>query len=196
VSRGLNTTALAAINQPEVQVFFAVKLEFDSPLRLWSGVGQMLINGEEYTGGGSMLGLSKIDEALEVSARGAQISLSGIPSGETEPLKLALTTDYQGKKGIISLCMLDADDATDLTASGQDNAGLFDDVFTGFMDMMNISESEETSTITLSLESRLVALRRPTNARFTPNWLKSKYPDDKGLDFTMSTPLKKIRWGR
>jgi len=196
MSRALNATALAALTQREIQVFFAVKLEFDTPLRLWSGIGQMLINGEEYTGGGAMLGISKIDEVLEISARGAQLTLSGIPRGQTEPLKLALTTKYQGKKGTISLCVLGADSPVDLTAAGQDNAGLFDNVFTGFMDMMNIDESEESSTISLSLESRLVALRRPSNIRFTPNWLKSKYPQDKGLDFTNTTPLKKIRWGR
>ena len=77
-----------------------------------------------------------------------------------------------------------------------DNASLFDQVFIGFMDMMNIDEGEETSTINLALESRLAVLRRPVNRRFTPNWLKSKFPDDRGLDFVNNTPLQKIRWGR
>jgi|11BtaG_2_1085332.scaffolds.fasta_scaffold14032_3 hypothetical protein len=196
MSRGLNSTTLAALSEREVKVFFAVKLEFDTPLHLWSGLGNVKINGDIYTGGGSLLGLSKVDETFEISARGAQISLSGIPSTETEPMRLALTQNYQGKKGSIFLTVLDGNSTIDLANTDVDNGSLFDKVFVGFMDMMNIDEGEETSTINLALESRLAVLRRPVNRRFTPNWLKSKFPDDKGLDFTNNTPLQKIRWGR
>lgn len=196
MSRGLNSTTLAAVSQPEVQVYFAVKLEFDTPLLLWSGIGVMVLNGESYTGGGSLLGLSKIDESFELSSRGAQLSLSGIPKTNTEPARLALTQNYHGKVGRIYLAVLDANSTHDLTGANVDNASLFDQVFIGFMDMMNIDEGEETSTISLALESRLSVLRRPVNRRFTANWLKSKFPDDRGLDFTNNTPLQKIRWGR
>lgn len=196
MSRGLNAVTLAALLKKEVQVYFALDLQFDTPLRLWSGLGQILINGEVYTGGGSMLALSKIDETVETAARGAQITLSGIPRGESEPLKLALTEKYQGKKARIMFAVLDADSTLDLGGAGQDNGALFDEVFSGFMDMMNIDESNETSTIMLSVESRLIALRRANKLRYTANWLKSKYPSDRGLDFTNSTPLQKIRWGR
>ena len=197
MSRGLNSTALSALSSQEIKVFFAVKLEFDNnPLHLWSGLGNILINGASYTGGGSLLGLSKIDETFEVSSRGAQISLSGIPSSQSEPMRLALTEKYHGRKGSIFLCILDGDSTIDLAGSGVDNASIFDEVFVGTMDMMNIDEGEETSTINLALESRLAVLRRPVNRRFTPNWLKSKFPDDRGLDFTNNTPLQKIRWGR
>lgn len=196
MSRGLNSTTLAAVSQPEIQVHFAVKLEFDTPLLLWSGIGVMMLNSEAYTGGGSLLGLSKIDEAFELSSRGAQLSLSGIPKTETEPARLALTQNYHGKVGRIYMAVLDANSTHDLTGENVDNASLFDQVFVGFMDMMNIDEGEETSTINLALESRLAVLRRPVNRRFTANWLKSKYPNDRGLDFTNNTPLQKIRWGR
>lgn len=211
MSRGLNSTAVTAISQREVQVFFAIKLEFDSPLRLWSGIGRMILNNEEYIGGGSLLGISKIDETFEVSSRGAQLSLSGIPKTEAEPAKLALNTQYQGKKGTIYLCLINGNSDIDLSASGFDASGLFDPVFVGFMDMMNINEDGATSTINLTLESRLAVLRRAVNRRFTANWLKSTSyinsagtevsrgqgaTEDKGLDFVNSTPLQKIRWGR
>ena len=142
------------------------------------------------------MGLSKIDETFEISSRGAQVSLSGIPRSATEPMKLALTQNYQGKKGSIFLTVLDGSSTVDLANTDVDSGSLFDAVFVGFMDMMNIDEGEETSTINLALESRLAVLRRPVNRRFTANWLKSKFPDDKGLDFTNNTPLQKIRWGR
>ena len=196
MSRGLNSTTLAAVSQREVKVFFAVKLEFDDPLHLWSGLGQVKINGDTYTGGGSLLGLSKIDESFEISARGAQVSLSGIPREATEPLSLAINEKYHGKKGTIFLSVLDGSSTVDLANTEVDRGSLFDAVFVGFMDMMNIDEGAETSTINLALESRLAVLRRPVNRRFTPNWLKSKFPDDKGLDFVNNTPLQKIRWGR
>lgn len=197
MSRTLNSAALSALSQKEVQIYFAISLQFPQDyLRLWTGVGETILNGFVYTGGGSMIGLSQIDEGLEVSAKGAQVSLSGIPRSASEPLALALSTDYRGGIGKIYVCILDADSTTDLNNLSNDYGNRFDELFTGYMDVMTIDEGEDTATITLSLESRLIALRRSINRRFTPNWLKSKYPTDEGLDFTNNTPLQKLRWGR
>ena len=208
MSRNLNSTAVAALSADSVQIYFAVELDFpDGALRLWSGLGEITIGGETYTGGGSMLGLSKIDESLELSARGASISLSGIPRSETDPMRLALTQDYQGRKGKIYLCILNSDSAIDLTASGYDASGVFDVMFIGFMDMLNINEGEASSTLSVNLESRLAALRKASNIRFTPAYQKSRtgvdsngdainFAEDEGFSFNNQSALQKITWGR
>ena len=62
----------------------------------------------------------------------------------------------------------------------------FNEIFSGYMDQMNIEESAETSTISVTVENRLVDLERARVARYTSGYHKSIYPDDPGLDFVDS----------
>ena len=197
MSRGLNSTSLAALSAKEVEIYFAVDMDFFSgQLSLWSGIGPCSIDNTIYTGGGAMLGLSRIDETLEISARGAQVSLSGVPRSATDALQLAFNENYQGRIATIKMCVLDADNPRDLTDITTDHGSVFDTIFTGFMDVMEIDEGAETSKITVSIESRLIKLKQPVNTRFTDQQQKRRFPNDKGLEFTTTTPLQKIRWGR
>lgn len=197
MSRGLNSTAVTALSAKEVEIYFAVELQFQTAtLRLWSGVGELFIDSELYTGGGAMIGLSRIDETFEISSRGAQVSLSGIPRGELEVMNLAYSDNYQGRTAKIMLCIQDADSPRDLTDLSVDHGSVFDTIFTGFMDVLQIEESGETSNITLSIESRLVQLQRPKNIRYTHQYQTSRFSGDLGLEYTNSTPLLKMRWGR
>lgn len=70
------------------------------------------------------------------------------------------------------------------------------EVFSGYMDQMNISESGSTCTVELSVENKLIDLERSRVSRFTSAYQKSKYPNDKGLDFVEFLQDKKITWGR
>ena len=58
-----------------------------SYLRLWTGAGELAWNGQTFTGAGSLLGISPIEETGEVRAVGFAVKLSGLPS---EILSLAL----------------------------------------------------------------------------------------------------------
>jgi hypothetical protein len=60
---------------------------------------------------------------------------------------------------------------------------------------MNIDEGPNITTITLSVENKLVALERPSANRYTSAYQKSQYPSDKGLDFISGLQSKKIVWG-
>ena len=64
------------------------------------------------------------------------------------------------------------------------------------MDQMNIDEGPNTSTITLTVESKLVALERPAGTRYTSAYQKSVYPGDLGMDFIEDLQDKEIIWGR
>ena len=72
----------------------------------------------------------------------------------------------------------------------------FNQLFSGYMDQMNISESADTSTIELSVENKLVDLERARVARFSSGYQKSIYPDDLGLDFVEDLQDRDIPWGR
>ena len=181
MSRDLTPTTVTAIEQPEVFPFFAAELNFLSEtIRMWTGQGTLVLgDGTQWTGLGQLLNISSIEETSEMSVKGATISLSGIPS---EILSLALSEPYQGREAKIYFGI-----------NGED---IFNELFSGYMDQMNIEEGSDTSTIEMSVENKLIDLERARVARYTSGYQKSVYPNDLGLDFIEDLQDKQIPWGR
>jgi len=210
MSRNLDADMVTALSDAEIQIFFAVQLNFDSQqLNLWTGLGEISIDGNAYTGAGNFLQFSSIEETSEIAARGATITLSGIPS---DLLSLALSEPYQGRVCRIYFGVLDAKTFYLL----QENADLIEDengvgigidfntaaddviteVFSGYIDQMDISEEANTSSIGLSVESKLIDLERARTFRYTSESQKAKYPNDLAFDFVEDLQDKKFSWGR
>lgn len=181
-TRDLSTALAAALDDAVVNPFFAVDLMFDGdPQYWWTGYGTTTINGKDYVGVGELMSLDIVEETSEISAKGATISITGIPSDTN--LALALTTPYQGRIGRIYFGVTTATTA-------------YTEVFSGYMDEMNIVEGPDTSTIQITLENKLVDLERPRVSRYTSAYQKDKYSGDLGLDFVESLQNKEIVWGR
>jgi hypothetical protein len=181
MSRDITTPVLGALDDDVISPFFAVDLDFDSvPLYLWSGYGNLTIGSKVYLGAGDVLNISSITETAEVSARGATITLSGVPSSK---ITLALQTPYQGREcriyfGVVS-------DPNDYV-----------EVFSGEIDQMNVEESGDSASISVTVENVLIRLERPVIRRLTNEDQKSRYPDDKGLEFVASLQEKELFWGK
>tara|TARA_R110000822_G_scaffold143392_3_gene281636 strand:- start:790 stop:1428 length:639 start_codon:yes stop_codon:yes gene_type:complete len=208
MSRSLDPTTVDNINKDVVYPFNAIEFKFDGDnvLRLWTGIGTLTLDdGTEWVGSGALLSISDIEETSEMSVRGATVSLSGIPS---EVISLALSEPYQGRVCNIyfgtfteegSLLKEDSDfillqDGSkilvDIGSKG------FNEIFSGYMDQMNIEESADTATIEVTVENKLVDLERARVARYTSGYQKSNYPKDLGLDFVESLQDKQLPWGR
>jgi len=182
-TRDITTVVENALDDDVVYPFFAIELIFDSgPLRLWTGVGEATIDGDTYVGTGNLLSISSIEETTELAVRGATITLSGVPS---EVISLALQSAYQGRVCNIYFGMVDGNTYSNLTQ-----------IFSGYMDEMNIEEAPETSAIELKVENKLIDLERSRTRRYTSAYQKSVYPGDLGLDFVESLQDKKVVWGR
>ena len=75
MSRTIPSAILTALAQPEVQPFYAVEFLFDTePVRLWTGYGDRTIDGETYLGAGSLLNISGLEEAGDMSAKGVSVT--------------------------------------------------------------------------------------------------------------------------
>lgn len=205
MSRDLSTSVLDLIENDVVYPFFAVELLFDTgALYLWTGLGNLVYDGTTYVGTGTLLDISDVEETVEIAARGATLTLSGIPS---EVLSLALTEPYQGRqckiyfglfnKGVV----LQEDGAYLLLEDGSRIAlelqelGLAE-IFAGYMDQMNIQEAADTCDVELKVENKLVDLERARVRRYSSGYQKSVYPNDKGFDFVEDLQDKEIVWGR
>ena len=198
----------SALEASEIQPLFAVQLMLDTqPLYFWTGLGDLTIDGITYVGTGQFLSISEMEETAEIAAKGAVITLSGIPS---ELLSLAISTPYQGRLckilfGAINankqylkqengdFVLTEAGGRIDIT-DGDDTPAI--NLFTGYIDKMDIDEGPETSTIAMSIESRLIDLERPRIFRFSDQNQKTRYPTDKGLEFVEDLQDKQFNWGR
>lgn len=182
-TRDITTVVENALDDAVIEPFFAVELLFDdSPLRLWAGIGDATIDGNTYTGAGNLINISTVEETTEMAVRGATITLSGVPSSL---LSLALQEPYQGRVCNLYFGVVSGSTYSNLTQ-----------VFSGYMDEMNIDEGGETSTVELNVENKLIDLERVRVARYTDGYQKSLYPNDKGLQFVESLQDREIVWGR
>jgi hypothetical protein len=73
---------------------------------------------------------------------------------------------------------------------------IFNEIFSGYMDQMNIEDGADTATIEMRVENKLIDLERARVARFTSGYQKAIYPGDLGLDFLEDLQDKKLSWGR
>ena len=202
MSRDLPLQLEAGLSSPVIYPFFAIELLFDdNPVRVWTGVGTLSLGGFDWVGSGQLITVSAIEETQEMSVKGATITMSGIPS---ELLSLALSEPYQGRVcniyfGFDGNNNLLQEDGDYILLEDGNKVGLeigLVQLFSGYMDQMNIVDGPETSTIELLVENKLIDLERARIARYTSGYQKSVYPGDLGLDFVESLQDKDIVWGR
>ena len=181
MSRSLTTALSNALDDEVVYPFFAIDLYFQSEtVYLWTGYGELVVGAKTYLGAGTLLNISSVEETTEIEAKGATITLSGIPS---TILSLALDEPYQGRECRIYF---------GVTSSPSD----YVEIFSGELDQMNIVEEAESCTISVTAENVLIKLERPVVRRFTDQDQKSRYPSDRGLEYIASLQDKEIFWGR
>ena len=185
MSRTLSTAMQAVATAELVRPIYLVDLEFASgSIYLWSGLGDLSFNSNTYIGAGDLLSIGAVQESTELTATGAQITLGGI---KQSLLTLARDEPYQGRPLTIRLGAFDENG--DLIASTVI-------LFSGFMDVMTINDSGETSTITVSAENKLIVFQKTAVRRYTAEDQKIEHPTDKGFEFVSKIQEKEIVWGR
>ena len=185
MSRTLSTAMQAVATAEVVRPIYLVDLEFASgSIYLWSGLGDLSFNSNTYIGAGDLLTIGAVQESTELTATGAQITLGGI---KQSLLTLARDEPYQGRPLTIRLGAFNENG--DLIASPVI-------LFSGFMDVMTINDSGETSTITVSAENKLIIFQKTAVRRYTAEDQKIEHPTDKGFEFVAKIQEKEVVWGR
>ncbi len=207
MSRDISPEILEAIAGDTMTPFMAVQLEFDLyTMRVWNGIGTKNINGSNFVGVGTLLNISEISETSALSAVGATVTLSGVPS---DMLSIALTESYQGRRAHIYFGVFINSPSWLLVDGVWNDAGIWDDssywtddgvtatqIFSGYLDQMMIDEQPETSVIAVTIESRLIDLERVRVYNYSSATQKAEYPDDLGFDFVDSLQGQTYNWGR
>tara|TARA_R110002096_G_scaffold220211_1_gene408711 strand:- start:994 stop:1356 length:363 start_codon:yes stop_codon:yes gene_type:complete len=116
--------------------------------------------------------------------QGITVALTGIKSSL---VSTALTAQYTNRNGTLYMGLYNSSGA------------VIDDVYTlfkGKMDVLNINEGAETSTISLNIESRLVSFDLPLNRMYTLEDQQVDYSTDLGFEFISNLQDKEIIWGK
>lgn len=185
MARDLTVSMLSAIAAGTVRPVLFYEGQYETgTVRLWTGVGPIAWNGQTWTGAGSLLSVSSIDEVSEVSAVGFSVSLTGLTSAL---LALNLSAARQGLPGRVWFGAFDA--------AGAVIADPFNS-FSGRLDVPDIAEDGERATITVKYESRLIDLDKTRERRYTHEDQQIDYPGDQGFAFVASLQDKQIVWGK
>ena len=179
MTRSITASLVEALGDSEISAYYAVEFLYDTtPVRLWTGYGSKTINGDDYIGVGSLLGIDGLEEVADLSARAITISLSGV---DPQIVSLALQEPYQNRECIVHLGINDEDPVQ---------------LFSGYMNVMSITDSGDTSLIELSVDSKLVKLERSSNWRYTNQSHKSRHTGDTFFSFVADLQDKQIPWGK
>ena len=206
MSRDIGIVTVAELSKETLAPFFAIELDLDSaPLYLWSGYGDLVIDDKTYLGAGQVLNISSVSETTEMEAKGAVISISGIPSSF---LSLALQEPYQGREcriyfgiDLAAESILQESGFSLLLEDGgflapEDSGISLTEIFSGELDQMSIEETADSANISVAVENVLVKLERPVIRRFTNEDQKSRFPNDRGLEYVASLQDKEVFWGK
>lgn len=183
MSRTTDSTLQAALIANGIYPVILADLSFRSGAwHAWTGVGDLMWNGDTYLGVGSLGRCPGVSEGVSVQAEGTTVSLSGIDW----TLLNDCLTDIQ--IGAPATLWLGAFQAGALVGTPYKWFG-------GYVDKAPISTGPKTMTIALSLESRMRLLQRGTNRRYTSADQRRDYPTDMAFDWVEILNDVALRWG-
>jgi hypothetical protein len=182
--RALTAAQVAALSAGVLRPALFVEGLFDSgTIRLWSGMGPIMIDGVQWTGAGHVLAISGFEEGMALEANGISITLSGMPG---DLVSLVISEPLQNRRMNIYMAMFDDSGLM---------IGPLIKLFCGRADVPSIEDSAETCTITITVENRLRDLMRARGRRYEDADQQSVYPGDLGFQYVTSIQDKKIKWG-
>lgn len=185
MTRDLTAGMQAEVVKPVLQPRFFFEAQFDSgTLRLWTGIGPITWNGEEWTGAGGLVGISELTESQELKAVGFTVTLSGISSSI---ISIALAEDYQGRPCNVWVGAMN--DQGQIIADPHKVSG-------GRMDVMEIDDAGETCSVAVQVEGRLIDLERAREHRYEHEDQIALYSGDLFFEYGPSIQEKPIIWGR
>lgn len=182
---GIDSNITNRLGADQQILFFAVKAQFDTEtIRLWTGIDDITVDGETYTGAGTLLGIGEIEDTMEVKSSNCTFTLSGM---DTTVLNLALSEDVQNRK--ITMLM------GYLSGGSNESAGEIV-LFSGRMTNLTVNDDPNGMTIAINAENRLVDLNRPCNLRYTQQSQQIVSNGDTGFKYVAAIQDQQINWGR
>ena len=182
--RSLSGDMVTEVTTAQLSPILLASLNFSTPVYLWNGYGNLIYNSTTYLGLGTFGTISPVQETTDLAARGISMKLSGVP---TASVAIALTENYQGRECSIMFGALSPTAGTLISTPIT--------IFSGRMDVMQITDDGQSAEIMVSAESKLMDFKRPRELRYTDEEQQQLYAGDVGLEFVNDIQEKAIYWG-
>lgn len=183
--QGIDSAISNRLGDDHQSIFIAVKAEFDTDdILLWSGTDDITINSETYTGAGSLLTISGVEEGREIKSTGISIALSAM---DDTVLSYALNENYQNRPITVLLGFL--------MGGSNEVAGVMT-LFKGRMINITVTDDPNGSRVNVDAENRLLDLERPSNYRYTAESQQFLHSGDTGFNRIQQLQDKQITWGQ
>lgn len=181
MSRGLSATNLAEIAKDHVHEVRLVKLEFDAPVYIHSGIGTITYDTNDYLGVGDLGKISNTTERLDMTPSSLSLSLNGVDAGlVSEALDAGNFGDevtlYFGFRGDDGLLIADPEVE-----------------WRGYYDHASSTGGSE-SVITIICQHDLAVLSRNDGSRFSDEDQRVRHTGDTGFEFVADPPVN-LWWG-
>ncbi len=179
--RTLSTAGAAAIAGSVVCMAILVEMDLTEPLNLNTSSLDLIIGGVEYSGIG---GLGQIDPIPETPGELPRINftLAGV---EPTSIALALSEPVQGKAVRIKMALFDSSTGAQIGVWQR---------YAGYLDVMGVSDSADSSTISVSSESAMLDLLRPTGLYFNDIDQQALHPGDLAFQYVNDQVDQLIVW--
>lgn len=172
MARNLTSGMLAQTTAAQVSPILLVSIVFASSTQyLWTGVGDLLWNGQTWRGVGDLGKISNISETGGVQADGMSLSLNGIAP---DILADSLSEIRVGRPVLVYLGFLDTSGNVVPTPYV---------LYRGLVDQPKTSCGVTDATVSIAVENRLNDMGRNSSLRLDSETQRRKYPNDAGLDF-------------
>jgi hypothetical protein len=179
--RTLSTAGAAALQGAVVCMAVLVEMDLTAPLNLNTSSLSLTIAGITYSGVG---GLGRIDAITESSGDLPRVNFS-IAGVQPTSISLALSEPVQGKAVRIKMALFDS------------TTGALIDVrqrYAGYIDVMSISDGKDTATISVSSESALLDLLRPSGIYYNDADQQALNPGDLAFQYVNDQVDQKLAW--
>lgn len=182
--RAFSSTMETALAAAEAPLGFLVYLDWpSSAVRVWTGVGDVTWNAQTWAGAGEIASIDKIADSVEKADIGVELVLNYLD----DDLRNEVTTQQPvGRDASIYLALLNP--ATRAVTDAYE-------IFTGFVDRIEILDAGSTGQITVRLASELARLQRPRYFTLSHAHQQFLFSGDLGCEFA-SHMTEPIYWGR
>jgi hypothetical protein len=183
--RNIAPEVLTAIQSGSFMPAIFVMLTFANETDyMWSGQGTVVYMGQTWTGIGSLLGISGIEDGSTLQSRGISIQISGL-----DPTKLQeFANSYQlGLPAAVYFGLYESPGvlySTPIT------------MWAGRMDQPTLDvQDASTAKISINCESRMTYLDNAPDRRYTQEDQQRFYPGDLGFMFVCQCQERTLYWG-
>lgn len=184
MSRDIDPVLEAAVGEPVVRPFLGLHIDLPDPVRAFTGIGTMDIDGDLWIGAGGIGAVDTVGESTDGSATGIKAQLNKVPS------ELWQDVADQATKGALFEVYVGTFDETFQTVEA------FQLLWKGRLDQYNIIDGGETLTVEVLGESRQRDQFRPAIKRFTDEYQQRAHPGDLFFQYVPKMVEVAVLWAK